>query len=462
MKGLRRLSIFLIASAIIARPTGFVTAQAGDQPYYVVQSGDTLASIAARFHVSTADLAQINQVPDPKHPPTGARLALPGFPGVHGELITQSMSFGDTLRTVSRRQQVSWEELLRLNPLANPDQVPVGYSLVMQKADTAVSLLGKAVMAAGESLLSLAIETGASSWYLAELNGLDTPQAALPEDLLFYAQPADGATPSLPWVDQIAFSPLPLTQGRTFEIAVTTSQPLILGGNWMGKDLNFFQNSDRTQVALSGVYALADPGTYPLQLTFQAAGGAVYRVQQVVEIQSGGYPTDPHLTVDPTTIDPKVTAPENELVARIIQPATPQKYWTGLFTCPGYNPKWITSWFGDRRFYNDDPKIYFHTGVDYNGGIGIPVKAAAAGVVVYTGLLTVRGNVTFIDHGWGIYTVYFHQSQIDVKAGDQVEPGQVIGLVGATGRVTGAHLHWELWVNGFQSNPLDWLDREFP
>ena len=83
-------------------------------------------------------------------------------------------------------------------------------------------------------------------------------------------------------------------------------------------------------------------------------------------------------------------------------------------------------------------------------------------MVVYTGKLTVRGNVTFIDHGWGVYSVYFHQSRIDVKVGDRVQPGQVIGLIGATGRVTGAHLHWELWVNGFQSDPLDWLVRAFP
>jgi murein DD-endopeptidase MepM/ murein hydrolase activator NlpD len=230
----------------------------------------------------------------------------------------------------------------------------------------------------------------------------------------------------------------------------------------MGKPINFFQNGDSSYVALSGVYALADPGDYPLQLTVQTASGARYRAEQLVEIQSGGYPTDPHLTVPPETIDPAVTAPENELVASIVQPATPEKYWEGIFTCPGYNPKWITSWFGDRRYYNDDPKVYFHTGVDYNGGIGIPVKAAAAGVVAYTGEMVVRGNVTFINHGWGIYTVYFHQSEIDVKVGDRVEPGQTIGLVGATGRVTGAHLHWELWVNGFQSDPLDWLDREYP
>ena len=67
-----------------------------------------------------------------------------------------------------------------------------------------------------------------------------------------------------------------------------------------------------------------------------------------------------------------------------------------------------------------------------------------------------------IDHGWGVYTGYLHQSEIMVKVGDHVEAGQVIGLVGGTGRVTGPHLHWEVWVGGVQVDPLEWLEKIFP
>ena len=70
---------------------------------------------------------------------------------------------------------------------------------------------------------------------------------------------------------------------------------------------------------------------------------------------------------------------------------------------------------------------------------------------------TVRGNATFIDHGWGVYSAYYHQKEINVGVGQQVQAGQLIGQIGATGRVTGPHLHWEIWVNGIQVNPLDWL-----
>ena len=90
------------------------------------------------------------------------------------------------------------------------------------------------------------------------------------------------------------------------------------------------------------------------------------------------------------------------------------------------------------------------------------IYAPAPGKVVFVGLLTVRGNATIIDHGWGVYSGFYHQSRIDVKVGDIVETGQIIGQIGGTGRVTGPHLHWDLWVNGIQVNPFYWLDQVYP
>jgi len=74
----------------------------------------------------------------------------------------------------------------------------------------------------------------------------------------------------------------------------------------------------------------------------------------------------------------------------------------------------------------------------------------------------VRGNFTLIDHGWGVFSGYGHQLEMFVKEGDYVEAGQLIGFVGKTGRVTGPHLHWEIWVNGNQVNPTEWLDNQYP
>jgi murein DD-endopeptidase MepM/ murein hydrolase activator NlpD len=100
--------------------------------------------------------------------------------------------------------------------------------------------------------------------------------------------------------------------------------------------------------------------------------------------------------------------------------------------------------------------------VDFCGGEGLPITAPADGIVVFAGPLTVRGNATIIDHGHGIYTGYWHQSEINVSEGETVTKGQQIGLVGGTGRVTGAHQHFEVWANGVQVDPLDWLQNIYP
>ena len=90
------------------------------------------------------------------------------------------------------------------------------------------------------------------------------------------------------------------------------------------------------------------------------------------------------------------------------------------------------------------------------------IYAPAPGIVVFAGPLTVRGNATMIDHGWGVFTGYMHQAEILVEVGDKVVTGQVIGIVGETGRASGPHLHLEVWVGDVQVDPMDWLERVFP
>jgi murein DD-endopeptidase MepM/ murein hydrolase activator NlpD len=122
----------------------------------------------------------------------------------------------------------------------------------------------------------------------------------------------------------------------------------------------------------------------------------------------------------------------------------------------------ISSVFGNWRAYNGGVYATFHGGVDFYGLEKEPIHAPAAGRVVYADLLVICGNTTIIDHGWGVYTRYCHQNKIEVQVGDMVQAGQVIGLIGHTGRADGPHLHWEVWVNGYQVNPLQWLAEVFP
>ena len=233
---------------------------------------------------------------------------------------------------------------------------------------------------------------------------------------------------------------------------------------------NFFTDGQGVYQALQGVHAMTEPGIYPLTLSGTLAGGAPFAFTQNVLVSAVDYPYDQPLTVDAATIDPAITRPEDAIWNALTVTATSQRLWQGIFSMPSplpvdycleTNECW-TSRYGNRRSYNGSEYLYFHTGLDIAGGTGVEIYAPAAGVVVFAGPLTVRGNATMIDHGWGVYTGYMHQSEIKVQVGDRLEAGQLIGLVGGTGRVQGPHLHWEVWVGGVQVDPLDWLGQVYP
>jgi murein DD-endopeptidase MepM/ murein hydrolase activator NlpD len=138
---------------------------------------------------------------------------------------------------------------------------------------------------------------------------------------------------------------------------------------------------------------------------------------------------------------------------------TPQKFWNGPLLRP--NSGEITTIYGVRRYYNGVfAKDYYHRGVDYAGAYGSPVVAPAAGRVSLVGResqgFKIHGNVVGIDHGQGVASILLHLSRIDVKEGDFVQAGQVIGALGSTGAATGPHLHWGLYVNGQSVDPVPW------
>ena len=95
-----------------------------------------------------------------------------------------------------------------------------------------------------------------------------------------------------------------------------------------------------------------------------------------------------------------------------------------------------------------------HNGLDMNGAMGDPIKAAKAGTVILSGVKGGYGNTVMIDHGGGMVTLYAHQSQLGVAVGDKVSTGQVIGYVGSTGQSTGPHLHFEVRIGGQPTNPM--------
>ncbi len=137
---------------------------------------------------------------------------------------------------------------------------------------------------------------------------------------------------------------------------------------------------------------------------------------------------------------------------------TPTPLWDGPFELPLSGI--TTSPFGQRRLFNNELRSR-HTGLDIDGDTGDPVYAANSGRVAMSADLFYNGGAVFIDHGLGLYTGYFHLSKREVDLGQHVKKGQIIGRVGATGRVTGPHLHWHMYLQGFSLDPRSLLDPDF-
>jgi len=462
----KQISIFLLFLLLLSSAVQPASAQSSG-PVYIVQSGDTLSYIASRFNVTMDELVAANASLDPNFLSEGQEIVIPGLEGVTGVLETEIISFGDSLRSLSRRTQVSDEQLIKLNRLVSPTELYVGISLIIPTQENQSSLNTRIVASSGESLLELAVRQNSDPWSLSALNKLDGTWETLPGDVLYsLADNNEGNATGLPSAFQGAsIEPLPLVQGGTEIIQIRTQDNISLSGMLVDKPLHFFQN-DGGQIALQGVHALLEPGVYPLLVEATLPDGTKQSFEQMVLVTEGDYLSEEIPLNDPSTLDTAVTEPEVQNIIALTTPSTPTRYWNGTFISPAVEPNCFTSRYGTRRTYkviNSDIEVPgFHTGLDFCGGEGLQIFAPAPGRVVFAAPLTVRGNATILDHGWGIYSGFWHQSQILVNVGDMIEEGQVIGVVGGTGRVTGAHLHWEVWVNGVQVNPLDWLNQAYP
>ena len=437
-----------------------------DEPYYIVQEGDTLWQIAARFGVTVEDLQQANNISDPGQVVIGVRLVIPGLSGINGRLNTITISYGETLRSLSRRYSISASSLARLNRLVSPAELYGGRTLIVPVIESQESsFAGRASLASGQSLLELAVLRGEDPWSLALENNLSGTWSGSPIDVLRIADLSQGDAPTgLPGaITKVDVDPLQMVQGGTTVVKLFAPAGITLRGSLAERNLNFFPQN-YGYVALQGIHALTSPGLYPLTLEGELSNGERFAFSQSVLIQDANFPFDPSLEVDPATLDPTVTEPESELWASLAAPVTPEKMWNGLFASPvpaDFKDCW-TSLFGNRRSYNSGAYDFFHSGLDFCGRVGTELYAVAPGKVVYTDMLIVRGGVVVIDHGWGIYTAYDHLSEILVQRSDTVQSRQLIGLGGDTGRTTGPHLHWEVWVGGVQVNPVDWLSKSFP
>lgn len=458
-------NVILLVGFLLLSAFGIGSAQdQSTDPVYVVQPGDTLYSIALRFGITIDDLINANQLVDPNQLTADMELTIPGLEGISGKLLTEAIPVGIDLTSLTRFRGLDAGLIIRLNRLTSPGEVYAGSNLIIPQSSTPIYRKPLQGMHQNESLLGHSGASNANPWELILANQEMSSNTILAGDQLYLFSPDETPLPNplSPVVLELNLEPLPLVQGRTVVIRAASQSPVTLEGEINGYPLHFFLNSENEYVALQGIHAFAQPGLASFSLSVTDQTGATSNFSQMMLLQQGYYDNDPPLSVDPATLDEANTKPEDDLIRRTTAPATPEKRWNGLFRLPVDEPYCIKSWYGNRRSYNGGAYSFFHTGLDYGVCVNLNIYSPAPGTVVFSGPLTVRGNATIIDHGWGVYSGFWHQQESMVKVGDIVETGQLVGLIGGTGRVTGPHLHWEVWANGVQVNPQNWLDRAFP
>jgi murein DD-endopeptidase MepM/ murein hydrolase activator NlpD len=210
---------------------------------------------------------------------------------------------------------------------------------------------------------------------------------------------------------------------------------------------------DHVWRALVGIDLDVKPGTYPVAVT----AGAVHATHDLVVVKRV-FRTR-RLTVNEAFVTPP--ASEEERIARearlldaVWKSPAPTRLWSEPFVRPV--PGAANSAFGTRSVFNGKPRNA-HGGADFLSGTGTPIHAPNAGRVVVARDLYYSGNTVVIDHGLGLFSMLAHMSAIQVHEGDSVTANQVVGLVGATGRVTGPHLHWAVRAGNARVDPLSLL-----
>jgi murein DD-endopeptidase MepM/ murein hydrolase activator NlpD len=420
-------------------------------PAYIVQPGDTLASIAARFGADPLALQHLNALQDPRHLYPGQTLRLPAQQGTAPLSRTPYIAMlGDALDILAQPAGLTWEEAARSHRLLNPGLLRIGQRLYLPDAGPA-----RVITAASpdDTRLALALRYDLPYWAALRVNPQPLYSGAL------FLRPGGGASPRLPYpVAALAMTAQPVVRGQTAVLVLETVIPATCTVAFQGVTEACYTHTAGAATrlyAFIGVPPLLEPGAYDVSLHIQAEERALDVLLPLI-VAPGRYdyerldlPSDRQVLLDPA-----LSQHERVKVAALRGMRTRERLWEFPFRYPVQGA--ITSYYGSRRSYGHGFGS-FHAGADFRVEVGDPVYAPASGVVILAEPLIVRGQSILIDHGWGIVTGYWHLSRIDVAVGQSVAQGEIIGAVGNTGLSTGPHLHWELWVNGTSVNPLQWV-----
>jgi murein DD-endopeptidase MepM/ murein hydrolase activator NlpD len=229
----------------------------------------------------------------------------------------------------------------------------------------------------------------------------------------------------------------------------------------MGKaTVPFYLRPSGYYTALVGADLEAKPGSVNLTVKATTSTGTERDSQVTLHIKPKSFKRESFSVasefdqLSPETLE-RIRADQQQF-SRAYMSSTPERLWEGAFLLPVSSE--VTSPFGYRRIINGTPRAP-HTGVDLKAAAGTPVVAANHGRVALVGDFFFSGHSVVLDHGGGLYTVYFHLAENKVEMGASVRKGDVIGLSGMTGRVTGPHLHWGARINGARVDPFELLNK---
>jgi len=242
--------------------------------------------------------------------------------------------------------------------------------------------------------------------------------------------------------------------GEIVMLAVTPAAPVTaVAAHAFDRDWPGYRSDDGTWRVLLAVDLDTTPGRHSVTVD---AGSTVLTHQ--LEVEPREFQTR-QLTVEPRYVDPPADVldriiGEAAMLNAVWESSPAEPLWSGAFRRPV--PHRANSAFGSRSVFNGQARSP-HGGADFLSPAGTPIEAPNAGRVVVAEDLYYTGQTVAIDHGLGLVSLFAHLSRIDVALGDSVTPGQVVGLVGSTGRVTGPHLHWTLRLNAVRVDPLSLL-----
>lgn len=273
---------------------------------------------------------------------------------------------------------------------------------------------------------------------------------------------AAGPPAAFPEVE-IGWFPKEPKQGEVLHIWVRAAEGVrVDGGRLLSRQMHFARSARQPGRwdALVGIDMGQAPGTYKASVRLEAGGGLDRDETPSIRVLPQAFGEE-HLTVADSKVhlsaqDLARANREKARISSLLSEETGKRLWQGPFLVPVEGRQ--GSPFGLRRWINGERRSP-HTGMDIKAPEGEPVQAANNGRVALVGDFFFSGKSVFLDHGQGIYSMYFHLSEIRVVEGQELEKGEVLGLVGMTGRATGPHLHWGVRVGGACVDPVSLVER---